>query len=172
MGIGPAVRRRWYLIATVSVIILYVALHRSPALPGLRGWDVFGVPGQFVNSSDVQSVRTAATFVKRIPQAIDGLPYAGAVLHPQGFSGLSFVELLYGRPTGPFVDVSESLSDLGVSAKATGLNVSGISFKIGRASFHGIRHSFALGRVGGAHLIVVTSFASPAWRQILAPIVR
>lgn len=171
MGIAASARRRWYLIVTVAVILLYLFLRRSPTGPNLRGWDVFGVPGQFLNSQDRLSVRTAATFVKRIPTALAGLSYAGAILHPQGLSGLAFVELLYGKPTGPFVDVSESLSDLGVSAKTTGRTAGGVKFGIGHARFHGVERAFAVGRLGRAHVIVVTSYGSPAWPRILAPLV-
>lgn len=172
MGLANVRGARWLLLIAVVVVAAFVVAHRAQPGAQARGWDVFGTQGEFTPGASRTSLMAQAPYLLRIPRSLYGLRYAGAMTHFGGASTAAFVELLYGSPKGPFADLAESRSSIGVDQLTTRLVVAGHTFQVGRSSLGGLRRPVALGRLHGTYVLVVISSGAPRWPAVLAPLVR
>lgn len=161
---------RWLLLLGATVVAAFLLLHRAPAPENPRGWHVLGVLGSFVSPRDRAAVFAAAPYVRRIPSQVDGMRYAGAMVHGNSQGAVAFVELLYGAPRGPFVDVAQAQSPLDAAGAQGSVVVRGHRFAVGVSELGGRRLAFASGRDGSTYLLVAASARRPHWTAILSEV--
>ncbi len=153
-------RGRWTtvgLIVVAAVVLLVVRLNQHQTIS--RAWSLYSV-GYVLKVSQTQELQQTAQWL-RLPAHVAGLPYGGAVVHPEGARGIAFVELLYGRMPDAFVDVSESQQPLSLGSAGRQAQIGGVKAAVGTIALRGVRRDFALFRHGGLYYLVVTPKGSP-----------
>jgi len=149
-------RNRWTtigLVVVAAVVLLFFRFGHGQTLD--RAWSLYS-PGYVLKATKTadQELQNAAMFV-RMPGSLADLPYAGAVVHPEGLRGVAFVELLYGRMGGSYLDVSESQTPLALGVSGHKERLGAVQANVGRIKLRGRSRSFALFRHAGLYYLVV-----------------
>lgn len=168
---GRMRRGRWttvLFIVVAAAVLLLMRMHQHQNVS--RAWSLYSV-GYVLSTHETQELLGTASWL-RLPGTVAGLPYRGAVVHPEGARGIAFVELLYGRMPKAYVDVSESQTPLSVGEAGRRSDIAGVSASVGSVTLRGLRRDFALFRRGGVTYLVVAPHGAPELRAAVAELAR
>ncbi len=160
----------WWVLLAVVAGTLIMTQHSGQEMR--RAFSVFGQPGYVVPRQEVPALRQNAPYL-HVFSRLGGLPLQEALTHPMGLNGgSSFIEILYGSPSGNYLDLVQSSYALRTSSPATRQTIGTLEVREGVATLGGRRRRFAYGRLGPGYFMLVgpvkgSSFA-PALREIAA----
>jgi len=166
-------RSRWTtvgLIVVAALVLVFVRINQHQTLS--RGWSLYSI-GYVLSPSETQTqelVQQAPWL--NLPSSLAGLPYGGAVVHPEGTRGIGFVELLYGKMSTTYLDVAESQQPLGVGVQGHRERVAGVAVSAGDITLRGVGRQFAIFRRGGIYYLIVAPRGTPGLEAAIAQIAR
>ncbi len=164
-------RGRWTTVGLIVVAAVVLILLRSNQRQNIsRAWSLYSV-GYVLKTSQTQELLQTAYWL-RLPKSVAGLPYRGAVVHPEGARGIAFVELLYGRFPSAFVDVSESQQPLSVGDAGHAARIGQARAHVGTVRLRGVLRQFAIFRSDANYYLVVAPQGSPDFRPAVAQLGR